>query len=68
MCNNRKDNDNRLRDLTHVKILTMYASNLTDISKGIYLDNPFYRFENATPGKSYLFKTIKIEGVWVRQQ
>jgi len=67
MCKSRKDNQDKYRDLGHVKILTMLSSNLTDESKGVYLDAPFYRFENIQVGKIYLHQTIKIEGIWIWQ-
>ena len=63
MCNSRKINIDRMKDLDHVKILAKSFSNIENISMGIYLDKDIYRFEPRN-AREYICFTVKMGGVW----
>lgn len=67
MCLRVNKNNEKMTDLTHVKILAKAASNLRNVSIGVYIDGGFYKFE-AVNARNYICVTVKIEDVWQWQQ
>ena len=63
MCKSRKDNDNRNKDLNHVKILAFRFGFTMNCSMGIYQDGEFYRFENKG-NRDYVNYTIQFNDGW----
>lgn len=63
MCEQTRQNMERMKDIEHVKILVRYSSGLSNCSYGIYLERGYYRIE-PTSTRQYVCITTKINGEW----
>ena len=59
-CRNTNINNEKRKDLNHMKIMCVYSSNITDEPHGLIEINGLYYIEPVVAGTEYVCKTVKI--------
>ena len=64
-CKNTNINNEKRKDLSHMKIICVYSSNITDEPRGLIEINGLYYIEPVVSGTQYTCVTVKINNEFV---